>query len=125
MTLNLDDMEAVARAATPGKWSDGVWCGEESFEWAATGPRHKQIDDGWHELDPDSKAGQLAQKDAAHIAAFNPQTALALISALRTAREALEHTLKHYEHPMHEHNWAYYTKEVVVSALAKLDEVGK
>ena len=123
MTLNLDDMEAVARAATPGKWSDGVWCGEESFEWAATGPRHKQIDDGWHELDPDSKAGQLAQKDAAHIAAFNPQTALALISALRTAREALEKMVLPIGTSC-EHS-AYLHDNIAREALAKMDEVGK
>ena len=31
--------------------------------------------------------------------------------------EALNHVLVHYQHPMHDHNWAYYAKEVCEKAL--------
>jgi ATP-dependent protease ClpP protease subunit len=39
---------------------------------------------------------------------------------LAVAKLALELTVKHYEHPMHDHNWAYYLFEKHVEALKQI-----
>lgn len=105
MNLNLDDLEAVARAATP---SEGEW---NTSEPASVGWRSNRAN------------------NAAYCRAFNPSTALALISALRTAREALEY----YAKGRHLFGEAEFSPANVCppigfhaqEALAKLDEVGK
>ena len=70
MTLDLDALEAVARAATPGPWHQGA----------------HYIGAGGEPYDPEAVVGQASILcDAAHIAAFDPPTVLALITRLREA----------------------------------------
>lgn len=70
MTLNLDDLEAVARAATPGPWHQGA----------------HYIGAGGEPYDPEAVVGQASILcDAEHIAAFDPPTVRALITRLREA----------------------------------------
>jgi hypothetical protein len=70
--LDLDAIEATARAATPGEWRVADWTGDhrvgvEAFHGA--GRRPICVTD------------ELA--DAAHIAAANPATVLALVARIR------------------------------------------
>lgn len=70
----LDELEAVARAATPGPWAD-------------------PMQDDWPESESDILLDLLFDRrtgetncdkaDAAHIAAFDPVTALALVARVR------------------------------------------
>ena len=68
--LNLDALRKIAEAATRGPW----WTGQHSL-----GARKIDVmaDGGWHM--PKTEA------DAAHIAAFDPPTVLALIAKAREA----------------------------------------
>lgn len=70
MTLDLDALEAVARAATPGPWHQGA----------------HYIGAGGEPYDPDAVVGQASILcDAEHIATFDPPTVRALITRLREA----------------------------------------
>lgn len=73
----LDDLEAKVKAATPGPWK----CSEKSFQGL-----HDIYCGG--ELIANATNGKF--KDAEHIAACSPETVLALIAALREAREVIE-----------------------------------
>ena len=67
---NLDALEAVARAATPGPWHQGA----------------HYIGAGGEPYDPEAVVGQASILcDAEHIAAFDPPTVRALITRLREA----------------------------------------
>jgi hypothetical protein len=83
---DLDRLESAARAATPGPWNDSGTSVDDfdadcmmRMEWM---PNGKADDDD--ELNDNYKA------DAAFIAAFNPATALSLISALRASEAERE-----------------------------------
>lgn len=98
--LNLDELEAIAKRATPGPWdaegddSEGtveVNAGTARTEWTesgtgfparswATTDRILERDDLWDD------EWERAAADADHIAAFDPVTALALIAELRAFR---------------------------------------
>ena len=70
MKIDLDALEAVARAATPGPWHQGA----------------HYIGAGGEPYDPEAVVGQASILcDAEHIAAFDPPTVLALIAKLREA----------------------------------------
>ena len=78
MKIDLDDLEAVARAATPGPWTykptilglpnTTVMAGDDQLGYIGVG----------HFLAP----------NATHIAAFDPPTVLALVAELRVLRES-------------------------------------
>jgi len=75
--MNIDELEKIARAATEGPWEVEVDpplydCGE-TFNVTSVG---------------DDVADGVKAEDAAHIAAFNPQTALELIERMRRAEAA-------------------------------------
>ena len=80
MTLNLEDLEAVARAATPGPWTykptilglpnTTVMAGDDQMGYMGVG----------HFLAP----------NATHVATFDPPTVLALIAKLREAEAVIE-----------------------------------
>lgn len=84
MTINLDDLdalEAVARAATPGPWTIN-W---ETYEY------HAGMPDKWASSINGPEASEFADLDSAdaeHIAAFDPPTVLALIAEVRRLRES-------------------------------------
>ena len=70
MTLDLDALESVARAATPGPWHQGA----------------HYIGAGGEPYDPEVFVGQASILcDAEHIAAFDPPTVRALITRIREA----------------------------------------
>ena len=74
MSLNLDDLEAIARAATPGPWHQGA----------------HYIGAGGEPYDPEAVVGQASILcDAEHIAAFDPPTVRALITRIREAETRL------------------------------------
>lgn len=70
VALNLDDLEATAKAATPGPWHQGA----------------HYIGAGGEPYDPEVFVGQASILcDAEHIAAFDPPTVRALITRIREA----------------------------------------
>lgn len=80
MTLDLDELERVASAATPGPWEISSW--------------HPSDPDGYAEIHADEPEGQVvrlplaapnAVRNATHIAVFNPVTVLALLARARDA----------------------------------------
>lgn len=78
--IDLDALEATARAATPGPW----WQGREV--------RHESDLDVYSERDVSDTSHDIATHvwstaDAEHIAAFDPTTVLALIARLREAED--------------------------------------
>ena len=73
--LDLDALEVVANAATAGPWWTGVGLG--SFQYTVEG-----LDADFHLV-----AQRLIHPDATHVANFDPPTVLALIAALKEARE--------------------------------------
>jgi hypothetical protein len=77
MTLNLDDLGAVARAATPGPWE------AEPYLYMADDDRVRVTSPS------DGPLFNLAEGvepvNASHIATFDPPTVLALIARLRDA----------------------------------------
>lgn len=78
MTLNLDALEATARAATPGPWT---------INWE-TDEYHAGMPDKWALSINGPEASEFADLDSAdaeHIATFDPPTVLALITRLREA----------------------------------------
>lgn len=92
MTPDLDRLEAIARKATPGPWSrvDPPW-GDSDWVCSGSGDPHSGvfIADCESDIDDDGIEGLPdAADDAAHIAAFDPSMALALIGELRQRRLA-------------------------------------
>lgn len=103
MTVDLDELERLAQAATQAKWTatditedhidesiarlypeeHGDDCeGHAEYEaWWLTGPAFVKLDDGT----------ALTKADAAHIAANDPPAVLALVRELRAAREVVLH----------------------------------
>lgn len=86
MNIDLDELETLARSATPGEWTaDGqcnIWAGHPELHsnvTLATVYRSKLFED-WQ---------KQAEADAAYIAATNPAVVLALIERLRQAEAAL------------------------------------
>lgn len=81
MALDLDAIEAEAKAATPGEWAAG-WTGDgHTVEVSDAVVAHV----GDHEQ---------AFADAAHIARMSPATTLALVAELRAAREEIREHAK-------------------------------
>lgn len=112
---HLDSLEAVARAATPGEWR--LDAGDHTHRYA-------------HVLDDDDRTihykyasgtateAALEDANAAHIATFDPPTALALISSAREVerlREALTPSTE---------TKAAYIGEFTFDVFAGLDEEG-
>lgn len=86
-TLDLSALEATARAATPGPWtvaSEDIWTGEDGAFGIPLYRTDRGQDRSWGEQLSD------AQRDAnaAHIAAFDPPTALELIALAKRAEKA-------------------------------------
>lgn len=79
MKIDLDALEAVARAATPGPWHQGA----------------HYIGAGGEPYDPEAFVGQASILcDAEHIAAFDPPTVLTLIAKLREAEAVIAEALE-------------------------------
>lgn len=93
MTLDLDRLEAVAKAATPGPWeweppSKSDWpTSDESLvtSWKGDDGFAKSVVSGWGY---DASGTDASDEDRVHIAAFSPDTVLTLISLARRAEKA-------------------------------------
>jgi hypothetical protein len=96
MTLDLDDLESKAKAATPGPWN--VFVCDDGKQWtgwplciSATNVLNSNGDErvivrtgGFYPYEWDHGTSQdEANANAAHIAAANPATMLALIARIR------------------------------------------
>lgn len=89
----LDDLEAKAKAATKGPWKHGYDDGSGAvgyFDEGGTivGPEENVITGGRD--DYGVPHGVLRESDAEYIAAFDPDTCLALIEVARAAQEAVD-----------------------------------
>ncbi|WDH77902.1 hypothetical protein PTQ19_10250 [Microbacterium esteraromaticum] len=88
--LDLDALEAVARAATPGPWEweppvEETWTlGQESLVTVDHGEDGypEEVLSGWGH---DASGTDASDEDRAHIAAFDPPTTLALIARVKEA----------------------------------------
>lgn len=96
--IDLDDLEAKARAATPGPWK-AERCNDDQLileEGDSTGWRKKHpfayiaSIGGW---------GYVDHKNGEFIAAANPQTILELIGEMRELREMLKDIMPGYRLP--------------------------
>lgn len=89
MTLDLDELERLAKAATPGPW-------EPAFrDTVIAGPTKKntprEVSGGRGVVarvdDDDESLWAQAEANAEHIAAANPEVVLALVARVRLAEE--------------------------------------
>ena len=87
MSIDLDLLEALAKAATPGPWENAAGY---KIEVAATGTHCASA---WerYTYEPDKKiTSEKAQANATYIAAANPAVLLELIAELRAKNALLE-----------------------------------
>ena len=87
---NLDELQRIAEAATPGEWSHlkfGCVVGGPAIK-LANGSAREQIAAFFA---TSSVSDEQRILNAEYVAAFNPSTCLALIADLRKAVEALEY----------------------------------
>jgi hypothetical protein len=84
--LNLTELIETARAATPGPWHKGSSPALNSeAHFVEDAERERMIAECW-----DGEDDLQRKRDAAHIAAFDPPTAIALCEALREAVDTLK-----------------------------------
>lgn len=88
VSLDLSELRKIAEAATQGDWPTHTWINEHDGSWVAAGPIHDSSDE--EDNSPGCDAELEAQKDASHIATFDPPTVLALLDRLEAAETALD-----------------------------------
>ncbi len=84
--MNLDELEAVARAATPGKraiWNDGVYIGNDIKKGAGF---IRDYERKLCELDDLDGTAKQQKADARFTVKFTPERALALLAVVRAAQ---------------------------------------
>lgn len=94
--LDLDALEAVAKAATPGPWvtSTTVWTDDALCVDVPDG-EGDEVALAW---EVGGGIAGMAREDATYVATFDPPTVLALIAAVRhTVREMHARELHHFE----------------------------
>ncbi len=79
MTLNLDDIEQKAKAATPGEW--------RVIGFTSVQPGYYSVIVGKSDL-----ARYVSREDAAHIASASPANTLAMVAEIRRLEQKLEVT---------------------------------
>jgi len=90
--LDLDELERLAQAATPGPWEMGrssIMC-RACVHLRGCFSIYQEADC----TDVTHPHAGLDQQDAAYIAAANPATVLAMIKRMREARTALDYSLQ-------------------------------
>lgn len=86
--MNLDELEAVALAATPGKraiWNDGVYIGNDIKKGAGF---IRDYERKLCELDDLDGTAKQQKADARFTVAWSPDRALAVLAVVRAAQEA-------------------------------------
>lgn len=81
-TIDLDALEATARAATPGPWMHQPYGGQNQ--------NGDYFGGDVFDADGEYLLSEVANEAGAHIATFDPPTVRALIARLRTAENALK-----------------------------------
>ena len=82
MSMNLNELEAIARAATPGPWQHLPYGGQNQNGDYSGG--------SIFDADGDYLLSEVSDAAGAHIATFDPPTVLALIAKLREAETVIE-----------------------------------
>jgi len=82
--MNLDELEKLAKAATPGKWN---FTYTEPYEAKFIGPKGITV---WLDDAPVHEFNSQVDNDANYIAAANPDTVLKLIRVARAAQIAMD-----------------------------------
>jgi hypothetical protein len=84
--IDLDAIEAAAKAATPGPWTACAWAGADWPERRVT--VGSEFPAGTREaIAMNTRYAPRPREDMAYIAAMNPTTALALVEEVRRLRE--------------------------------------
>lgn len=117
-TPDLAALLRIAEQATPGKWTWGSrWVcqrtGDDKYVYLAAVP-------------PDEEDGDRWCKDAAHIAAFNPRTAQALVKVAMAAEVAQQALFYYKDTPSYRDDMAApgMLKEALAELTAALKEQG-
>jgi hypothetical protein len=103
--VNLSELEKLAKAATPGPWSNREAEGLDECIWSDKGQAWIMYNDEFQ---------SMPQNDSDFIAAANPETILAMIELLRDMAEELESCLV-----------AFSEDEDIEAVLAKYKEMTK
>lgn len=104
--MTLTELETLAKAATPGPWFKGSWSGQChlkhmhdrticQYEYSKSNSDCVSISnkENFELIGYDDYGTVLNTKDAAYIAAVNPETVLTLIETIRVMREAVTYLL--------------------------------
>lgn len=104
MTDDLERLEALARAATPGPWFCNDWQRDGGPDtWTVEAHRREILSSGQSSIWPggiekiqiaNTEYGERPIEDAAFIAAANPATILSLIQRVREAESNLDLAMK-------------------------------
>lgn len=105
MTIDLDTLEAAAKAATPGPW---VNTAGYKIKVASTGTHCASAWERYTYEPGKEITSEKAQANAAFIAAANPATVLELIAELRAEREKYTNAVKAYKAAVQEGEWLAY-----------------
>ena len=89
---NLDDLEATAKAATPGPWQHLPYGGQNQNGDYSGG--------SIFDADGDYLLSEVSDAAGAHIATFDPPTVVALIAKLREAEAVIERARGWTEKPI-------------------------
>ena len=89
--MNLNELEAIARAATPGPWQHLPYGGQNQNGDYSGG--------SVFDADGDYLLSEVSDAAGAHIATFDPPTVVALIAKLREAETVIAAALNH--DPLH------------------------
>lgn len=107
--LDVESLEQTARRATPGPWI------KEYIDWEHC----------WHFGTGYTAVGTVnGVPDSGYIAAFNPETALALIAEIRRLRSAVDTARGVFGIFAHGDNWPdAYVRADSLTVLAQLDAI--
>jgi hypothetical protein len=119
MTNTLDQLDALAREATPGPWQMNN-CHTGANCWCACVGTAGHGEEG---EDAVSSYGSLSRKNAAYIAALNPATWREISARLRKAQAALEFAHMTIEHALAlDYLGEGSTKGMAMDAASRLDQ---
>ena len=113
--MNLDELETLAKKATPGKWN---FTYTEPYEAKFIGPKGITV---WLDDAPVHEFNSQVDNDANYIAAANPDTVLKLIAVARAAPKGCNCGIAIGDPRISDHSTA--CKELM-AALEALNEPG-
>lgn len=91
--MELNELRKTAEAATPGPWKEDVDQRGDCVVWGPNGRflLNAQAEPHWLEYPGETRsvAFDVDRRDCTHIATFDPETVLALLSRLEQAEQAV------------------------------------